>query len=55
MYDINAAIALFLCKLQRYAAQLRGFLIYTTKHVATDCTEYMLDLRLAKSFQILPM
>jgi hypothetical protein len=44
----------FLRKLQRYAAKLQDFLIHTTKHAVTECTEYMRDLRLAKSFQILP-
>jgi hypothetical protein len=53
IYDINAVIAPFLRKLQRYAAQLRYFLIHTTKHAVNECTEYMRDLRLAKSFQIL--
>jgi hypothetical protein len=45
-YDISAVIASFLRKLQQILP------IHTTKHAVTERTEYMRDLRLAKSFQI---
>jgi hypothetical protein len=48
-------MAPFLRKLQWYIAQTQDFLIHTMKHAVTECIKYMRDLRLAKSFHILPM